>query len=224
MSSQAELIHPSVRPLPDSEAFEHAAFRACERLAAGAALGVLAPLLGLTGLIVSLLSRRSPLIAHLRVGLNGEPFWLLKFRTMWGNPAPAAPRPGLVEFIQDDIGPHRKSVADPRVTSRFARFLRRTSIDELPQLVHVLTGRMSLVGPRPLTRTELEMHYGERAAEVLRVRPGLTGLWQVMGRNRLTYSQRRRLDLFYVRRKSMAVYLMILGRTVPLLLSGRDAW
>lgn len=216
MSSQAELIHPSAPPLPDA--------RAIERFAAGAALCALAPVLGLTGLLVAILSRRSPLIAHLRVGLNGEPFWLLKFRTMWGSGAPSATRSGLVEFIEDDLGPRQKSASDPRVTSRFARFLRRTSIDELPQLVHVLTGRMSLVGPRPLTRTELDVHYGERAEEVLRVRPGLTGLWQVMGRNRLTYRQRRRLDLFYVRRKSMAVYLMILARTVPLLLTGKDSW
>lgn len=224
MSAQAEPIHSSARPLPDARAFEHAAFRACERLAAGASLCALAPVLGLTGLLVAMLSRRSPLIGHLRVGLNGEPFWLLKFRTMWGTGAQATTRSGLVEFIKDDNGPSRKSATDPRVTGRFARLLRRTSIDELPQLVHVLTGRMSLVGPRPLTRTELDVHYGEHAAEVLRVRPGLTGLWQVMGRNRLTYRQRRRLDLFYVRRQSAAVYLMVLARTVPLLLIGKDSW
>jgi exopolysaccharide production protein ExoY len=224
MSSQAKLIQPSAPPMVDARAVEHAAFRIAERIAAGAGLCVLAPVLGSAGLLITLLSRRSPLIAHRRIGQNGEPFWLLKLRTMWDNGEEGRQRFRLVEYIRDEHGPRRKNSADPRVRGRFARFLRRTSIDELPQLVHVLTGRMSLVGPRPLTRTELEMHYGECAEEVLRVRPGLTGLWQVMGRNRLTYSQRRRLDLFYVQRRSPAIYLMILARTLPLVLSGKDSW
>jgi lipopolysaccharide/colanic/teichoic acid biosynthesis glycosyltransferase len=143
---------------------------------------------------------------------------------MWSKDTTAAWRFRLVEFIRDDHGPRQKSAADPRVTSAFARFLRRASIDELPQLAHVLSGRMSLVGPRPLTQTELTVHYGAHAGRVLRVRPGLTGLWQVMGRNRLTYLQRRRLDLFYVGRRSAALYAMILARTIPLVLSGKDTW
>lgn len=83
---------------------------------------------------------------------------------------------------------------------------------------------MSLVGPRPLTRSELRSYYGPNANELLEVKPGITGLWQVMGRNRLTYSQRRRLDLFYVRKRSVGLYLAILARTIPRVLTGKDSW
>lgn len=223
MSSQAKPIQSFAGPF-EAAALGGVALRVFEYLAAAALLCALGPVLVLVALVVAVLSRRSPLIAHLRVGLNGGPFWVLKLRTMWSRHAIVAGPFRLIEFIRDDHGPRQKRAADPRVTSAFARFLRRASIDELPQLVHVLTGRMSLVGPRPLTQTELTVHYGARARQVLRVRPGLTGLWQVMGRNRLTYAQRRRLDLFYARRRSAALYAMILARTVPLVLSGRDSW
>ncbi len=120
-------------------------------------------------------------------------------------------------------GPESKGFGDPRVTSRFARFCRRFSIDELPQLINVLRGEMSLVAPRPLTRTELIQHYGFDAAEVLRVKPGITGLWQVAGRNRLTYAERRELDLFLVRNNgSLKLYFTILLRTIPAVLKGQD--
>lgn len=223
MSSQARPIQSFAGPF-DGAALEGAVLRAFEIVAAAALLCALGPALVLIALAIVVLARRSPLIAHLRVGLNGEPFWVLKLRTMWSRHSGATGPFRLVEFIRDDHGPRQKSAADPRVTSAFARFLRRTSIDELPQLVHVLTGRMSLVGPRPLTQTELAVHYGACAGRVLGVRPGLTGLWQVMGRNRLTYPQRRRLDLFYVGRRSAALYAMILARTIPLVVSGRDSW
>ncbi len=111
-----------------------------------------------------------------------------------------------------------------RVACRFARWCRRYSIDELPQLLHVLRGEMSLVGPRPITQGELARYYGNDAAEVLELRPGITGLWQSTGRNRLTYRQRRRLDLSLVRRYSLRLYLIILWRTIPRALSGKGAW
>lgn len=117
-----------------------------------------------------------------------------------------------------------KPFADPRVTSRFARLCRRHSIDELPQLVHVISGKMALVGPRPLTRRELDRYYGEDAAEMVCARPGMTGLWQVMGRSRLTYRQRRRLDLFLVRHPSVGLELWVLLRTIPNVITGRNAW
>jgi lipopolysaccharide/colanic/teichoic acid biosynthesis glycosyltransferase len=117
-----------------------------------------------------------------------------------------------------------KSIDDPRVTSRFAAVCRRYSIDELPQLWQVFRGEMALVGPRPLTRSELDDHYGADAAELLRRKPGLTGLWQVKGRSRLTYDQRRRLDLFMIRRWSLPLYTRILIATVPCVVAGKDAW
>jgi exopolysaccharide production protein ExoY len=222
MSSRAELFTVPAPPVETAEATARLVFRCFERVSALLILVVCAPALLLIGLLLAALSRRSPLIAHLRVGRHGEPLWVLKFRTMWDD-APPAGRWSALEYIQDEDGPGRKGVEDARVRSVFARALRRFSLDEFPQLLHVLSGRMALVGPRPLTRTELDLHYGSRAPEVLRVRPGLTGLWQVMGRNRLTYPQRRRLDLFYVRRRSVGLCLMILARTVPQVLRARDA-
>ncbi len=120
--------------------------------------------------------------------------------------------------------PGSKASRDARVNSRFAAFCRRYSLDELPQLYHVARGEMSLVGPRPITLVELEDHYGACAEEVLSLRPGLTGLWQVMGRSRLTYARRKRLDLLLVRRASASLYFRILLRSIPCVLSGRDAY
>jgi lipopolysaccharide/colanic/teichoic acid biosynthesis glycosyltransferase len=116
-----------------------------------------------------------------------------------------------------------KTSADPRVTSRFAAFARRFSLDELPQLVHVIQGKMRLAGPRPLTSLELDEFYGDSAAEILEVLPGITGLWQVMGRNRLTYKQRLRLDRFFVRRSGLGLYLWVLLRTPASVLRGNGA-
>jgi lipopolysaccharide/colanic/teichoic acid biosynthesis glycosyltransferase len=147
---------------------------------------------------------------------------MLKVRTIWGQ---ADASPAWVEYLRDAHVPVKKNGPDPRVTSRLAAFLRRSSLDELPQLIHVVTGEMRLVGPRPLTRQELDAHYGPHAAaEVLSVHPGITGLWQVMGRNRLSYPQRRRLDLFFVRRGGAALALRILAATPGRVLSARDAW
>lgn len=184
------------------------------------------PLLGLAAVSIWILSgRRSPLVAHLRVGARGQRFWMIKLRTMWPRSVPARREErGWVERVVSrevlDVKPRH----DPRVTSRFAAWCRTYSIDELPQLWHVLRGEMSLVGPRPLTAEELEKYYGEQAAEIQEVPPGLTGLWQVLGRNRLGYRQRRRLDLFLVRHYSLGLYVRILWRTVPKVLSGSGAW
>jgi lipopolysaccharide/colanic/teichoic acid biosynthesis glycosyltransferase len=193
-----------------------------ERLEAGLLLATLSPVLIVTGVVIVTVSRRSPLVAHQRVGLGGRPFWTLKFRSMW--PTAGKPRFAFVERVVEDPGPDVKPAADPRVTSVFARFCRRFSIDELPQLLNVLRGEMSLVGPRPLTREEMRAHYAADAPEVLSVKPGITGLWQVMGRSRLTYPQRRRLDLFLVRRRSARLYFTILLRTLPEVLAGRNSW
>jgi len=130
----------------------------------------------------------------------------------------------LVEHLAETNVPEVKVGVDPRVTSRFAAMLRKYSIDELPQLIHVVRGRMSLVGPRPLTRDELSKYYGEHATEIVQIQPGLTGLWQIRGRNRLSYRQRRRLDLFLVRHFCLLLYLKVLFCTPPRVLTGRDAW
>ena len=133
--------------------------------------------------------------------------------------------PGLVECLPVEVNNIiLKTTEDPRVKSRFAAFCRRYSIDELPQLWHVFRGEMALIGPRPLTSNEIEAYYGTDAAELLTRKPGLSGLWQVSGRSRLNYRQRRRLDLFMLRKWSLRLYFTILIRTVPKALLGTDAW
>ncbi len=193
-----------------------------ERAAAAAALCALLPLLVGIAAAIILLSRRSPLVAHRRVGRHGLPFWTLKFRTMWRSGG--AWNVALVERIVDGSGPKTKRARDPRVTSRFARFCRRYSIDELPQLANVVLGDMSLVGPRPLTEGELRSHYAGAIGEVLSVKPGITGLWQVRGRSRLSYAKRRSFDLQLVRSRSARLYCTILLRTVPEVIGGRNSW
>jgi lipopolysaccharide/colanic/teichoic acid biosynthesis glycosyltransferase len=197
--------------------------RPLERIASVLTLVLLSPLIALTAAAIATLSRRSPLVAHLRVGQFGMPFWTLKFRTMWGEAAGAG-RGGFIEYIVDECGPEYKRSPDPRVSSAFARFCRQFSIDELPQLVNVVRGEMSLVGPRPVTNGELKRHYGTDAAEMLLIKPGITGLWQVMGRSRLSFDRRRELDLFLVRNRSLRLYLTILTRTIPAVLKGKDGW
>ena len=196
----------------------------CERLGALVLLLGALPVMALAGLALWILSGRSPLIAHRRVGWQGASLWMLKLRTMWRGGAASVPAAEWIEPIDDDMGPEFKSAHDPRVTSRFARFCRRHSIDELPQLWHVVAGEMSLVGPRPMTARELERYYGADADEILSVKPGLAGLWQISGRNRLTYAERRRLDLKLVRERSLSMYLAILVRTVPEVLSSGNSW
>lgn len=191
------------------------------RVAAVLLLVGLCPILIAAGSIVLLLAHRTPLVAHQRIGQYGNPFWILKLRTMWSGTGQRGR--GFVErVIEDPV--ELKGCADPRVTSRFARFCRRFSLDELPQLINVARGEMAFVGPRPLTREEMRRHYARHAPEVLAVKPGITGLWQVSGRSRLSYSARRRLDLILVRNQSVRLYMGILLRTVPVVLCGRNAW
>lgn len=220
--SSISILHPR---LARSDSFGKS-IEAGERLAAAMLLLLISPALLAVAILTLVLSGRSPLIAHRRVGRYGSELWLLKFRTMW------QPRRGFarwsqilsVERIDDQAGPDLKGPEDTRVSSRFARFCRRHSLDEFPQLVHVAVGQMSLVGPRPVTHAELQRIYGPSQVEILSVKPGLAGLWQVSGRNRLTAAQRRERDLECVRRRSPGFYFWILARTLPEVLDGRDTW
>jgi len=198
-----------------------------ERLASALLLAAISPLLAACALAVALLSRRAPFIAHRRIGWCGSTLWMLKLRTMWSQeqpPAGSRSRSSWIEYIYDDAGPESKQDGDPRVTSWFARFCRRHSVDEVPQLWHVIAGEMSLVGPRPMTETEIGRYYGTAAHEILQSKPGLAGLWQVSGRNRLSYNDRRRLDLQLVRNRSLRNYLQVLLRTLPEVWRGNNAW
>jgi lipopolysaccharide/colanic/teichoic acid biosynthesis glycosyltransferase len=195
-----------------------------ERTAGFLLLAAAGPVIAMSALAVAGLSERSPFVAHLRVGRNGKPFWTWKIRTMWEGTKANPGRPRWVEYIMSDPLEDDKVRLDPRVTSRFAAFCRRHSIDELPQLWHVLRGEMSLVGPRPLTRSELDKYYRDDVSELLSVKPGLTGLWQVYGRSAIKFPERARLDLKLVRTLKPKLYVKVLLRTIPAVIRGNGAW
>ena len=154
-----------------------------------------------------------PIFGHARVGRGGRTFTCWKIRTM----VPDA-EARLEEVLRNDPraaaqwAEYRKLDNDPRIT-RLGDVLRRTSLDELPQLWNVLCGDMSLVGPRPVTSAELA-RYGEASSDYVSVRPGITGLWQVQGRNSLTYTERVRLDQQYVHELTCRQDLHILFKTI----------
>lgn len=178
------------------------------------------PVFLLVALAVGFSSPGPILYVHRRVGRGGRDFPCLKFRTMRPDADRVladvlAARPDLAtEFARS-----QKLKDDPRVTG-IGRVLRRSSLDELPQFLNVLVGHMSVVGPRPVTRAELH-HYGDHSTELLSVRPGITGLWQVSGRNELSYTERVALDLRYVHERRLVTDLAIIGRTVRQLLGVR---
>lgn len=195
-----------------------------ERLSAALLLAAFFPVFIGLATVVFLMSGQAPVIADRRVGRGGRAFWMFKLRTMWPASCAKARSYRCIEYLTGVSERVQKLSYDPRVTSKFAAFCRRHSIDELLQLWHVVGGQMSYVGPRPLTAQELSQHYGRDAGEVLSMRPGLSGLWQVTGRSRLSYGQRRRLDLNLVRNYSAPLYFAILRRTVKCVVAGESAW
>lgn len=185
------------------------------------------PLILMGTLLLSLLVRLDsvgPVIfAHQRIGWKGSRFYALKFRSMIPN-ADQALREYLLQHpeLREEWEQNQKLRNDPRIT-RIGRFLRRTSLDELPQLWNVLKGEMSLVGPRPIVNEEMG-RYGSSFSLYLKVRPGLTGLWQISGRNDTTYAERVAMDTYYVRNWSPWLDLYILARTVGVVLFGKGAY
>ena len=169
--------------------------------------------------IVVRLDSPGPAFYRRRVmGRGGGQFDAFKFRTMHVNgDALLAQRPELLAEFQRD----QKLQDDPRVT-RAGRWLRRLSLDELPQLVNVVRGEMSLVGPRMIVRSELP-RYGDGAAELLSLRPGITGLWQVSGRGDVQGEARARMELEYVRTRSLRLDVRLLLQTIPAVFGGRGA-
>jgi len=184
---------------------------------AGTTLVLLSPLLLMTALLIYATMGRPILFPQRRIGFEGRPFACFKFRTMV-NDAEAALRSYLAGNPEAarEWSVRQKLEHDPRVTM-LGRLLRRSSIDELPQLFNVLSGQMSCVGPRPVLSEELD-RYGKYRKDYVKARPGLTGAWQVNGRNRLSYRRRVALDSHYVRKWSMWRDLWILVRTIPAVL------
>ena len=179
------------------------------------------PLFLVLGMLVKLTSRGPVFYVQQRVGRDYRSFGVVKFRTMRRDADHVLGRilaqsPDLAEEFRNDY----KLRNDPRITP-LGKFLRRSSLDELPQFLNVLRGEMSVVGPRPIVRDELE-RYGSSMDEVLAVRPGLTGLWQVSGRNNLSYATRVKLDVLYARHRNIWMDLRIILRTIGVVLDPTD--
>ncbi len=191
----------------------------------GSLLGLLvfAPLMGVSALFIKLDARGPVIYRQPRVGKNGIVFQLLKFRTMHYNADQL-----LLEALENDLplknewAQYQKLKNDPRVT-RIGRFLRKFSIDELPQLWNVLIGNMSLVGPRPFMVDQSEL-YGTYITHYIRVLPGMTGLWQVSGRSETTFPRRAELDREYIERWSLWLDIYIIFRTVKIVLFEKNAY
>ncbi len=206
-----------------ARAVDEALTTAMNLVLATALLVFIAPLLILVAVAVYAQDRGPILFAHRRIGRNGKPFYCFKFRSM----AVDAER-RLADLLARDPAARaewakdHKLRRDPRVT-RVGAFLRKSSLDELPQLFNVLRGEMSLVGPRPIVEAEIKK-YGGRFRHYCAVRPGITGLWQVSGRNDTTYRTRVAMDCVYASRRSAAFDLLLLIYTVPAVLSRKGSY
>lgn len=197
--------------------------RVVDVLVSGTALLLLGPLFALIALLIKLSSPGDVFFSHERVGAGGKSFNAWKFRSMVPNA-----RQVLANYLakhpelQDEWDSDHKLKDDPRITW-IGKLIRKTSLDELPQLWNVLVGEMSLVGPRPIVTEEIKK-YGETFRDYLRVTPGITGLWQISGRNNTTYAQRLDYDEFYVRSWSPWLDLYILMRTIRTVLFCEGAY
>ncbi len=182
-------------------------------LAGGAlALALASPVMLLCAIAVWLDSGGPVTFTHDRLGLNGKPFRMLKFRSMYRNAAD----------LRNPDGSTFNAQEDPRVT-RAGRWLRRTSLDELPQLINVVRGEMSLIGPRPDIPDALN-HYRADDHQRLKVKPGITGWAQIHGRNSLAWERRRDLDIEYVRNQSFWMDIRIILYTIPLVMLGHGIY
>jgi exopolysaccharide production protein ExoY len=186
------------------------------------ALILLAPVFIAVTCLLMFKSKEPVLYRHKRIGFHGREFECLKFTTMLTYSEEA-----FQEYLQqnrearEEWNETRKLRYDPRVTP-IGTFLRKTSLDELPQLINVMKGEMSLVGPRPVTRQELD-HYGKFSAYYLQTRPGLTGAWQISGRSDTSYQERVALDTRYVRNWSFWADLKIMVLTVPCVVTAKGS-
>jgi exopolysaccharide biosynthesis polyprenyl glycosylphosphotransferase len=193
--------------------------RAIDFVAASLLFVLLAPVMAVIALAIRLDTPGPVFFLQKRVGLNKRTFRLIKFRTMYID---AEERQKELEHLNEADGPIFKIFNDPRVT-RIGRFLRRTSLDEIPQLVNVVLGHMSLVGPRPLPLRDVSLFDRGEQRRRFSVKPGLTCLWVVAGRSALSFADWLRLDLWYIDHWSIGLDLKILIRTVPVVLRGTGA-
>ncbi|MDO8614700.1 MAG: sugar transferase [Dehalococcoidia bacterium] len=199
--------------------FQMAFKRIMDCLVAGALLAIMAVPLVLVALAIKLDSSGPVFYPHERVGQNGRRYRMLKFRSMYVDAAKA--KAALLDQNETDA-PLFKIRNDPRRT-KVGQIIRRFSIDEFPQLINVLQGHMSLVGPRPALPEEAAQYSDYHAHRVVAV-PGMTGLWQVSGRSLLTFEEMVTLDVQYARNWSVKLDILILLRTIPVILGGKGAY
>lgn len=182
------------------------------------------PIVATAALCIRVTSKGPAFFSHPRVGRGGHPFACYKLRTMYFD---AEER--LKELLANDLqaskewAEHHKLKHDPRITP-LGKFLRKTSIDELPQFWNVLFGDLSIVGPRPVVQTEVARFLRHRAPDILSVRPGLTCTWQVSGRSDLNRTRRMAMDMHYVRNQSLALDVALIARTIPAMFESRGAY
>ncbi len=188
------------------------------------ALLLLAPLFLSIALAIRLSSKGDAIYSHARIGRGGKPFKCYKFRTMH----PDADQ-RLQELLNKDSALReewqntRKLKRDPRITP-IGAFLRKTSLDELPQFWNVLKGDLSVVGPRPVVEEEVIQYLGIKAVKILSMRPGITCIWQVSGRNDTSYHRRIELDEKYVDNHSMLLDMKLIAKTIPSMISSKGAY
>lgn len=173
---------------------------------------------------IRLSSKGKALYSHERIGRGGKPFRCYKFRTMY---------PDADERLKDILNTNpkmnkewiesRKLKKDPRVTP-MGSFLRKSSLDELPQFWNVLKGDLSVVGPRPVVHEEVSQHFGMKAGKILSIRPGITGIWQVSGRSDTCYQNRLKLDEKYVDNRSISLDLKLIAKTLPCVITSKGAY
>jgi lipopolysaccharide/colanic/teichoic acid biosynthesis glycosyltransferase len=192
--------------------------RAIDMVGAATGLLLLSPVMAVAALAIKCTSKGPVMFKQHRAGLGGNPFWIYKFRTM---SVDAETRKAALRAISEQDGPAFKLKHDPRITP-IGKFLRETSLDELPQLWNVLKGDMSLVGPRPLPMDE-SANCDQWQRRRLDVTPGLTCIWQVKGRSRVTFAEWMRMDVNYIRRRTLFQDVKILAQTIPAVLMRRGA-
>jgi len=215
-SSLPNISHISIKHLPIKRTFD--------LLFSFLMLTLLLPVFLIIILFICISSKGSPVYSHERIGRGGKPFRCYKFRSMH---ADADSR--LQELLNSnpklkkEWETSRKLKNDPRVTS-IGSFLRKTSLDELPQFWNVLKGDLSVVGPRPVVKEEIEKFYGRKATKILSIRPGLTGIWQTSGRNDTSYTNRVQMDEKYVDNHSILLDITLIAKTIPSMISSKGAY
>ena len=232
MNTQQELGRESARPSTDipegaagrefeiEESLSYLALkRAFDLSVSLAAVILLVPIIPLVAIMIKLDTAGPVLFRQERVGKNGRIFKFYKFRSMY---AGAEQRKKEIEALNEQDGPVFKARSDPRVTN-VGKFLRRSSLDEIPQIFNVVKGDMSVVGPRPPLPSEVE-HYQPWHRRRLEVTPGITCLWQISGRSHLSFNEWMRLDMEYLKQRSIKTDLLILLKTIPAVIARKGAY